>query len=82
MGFFIDFLIKNGVGRWMRRFKKKEMKISTTKSRPIEESCKDDGNSKFVFGWDPNRRPGLLSNHFLDFGVDLLWCVALNDGCV
>ena len=23
MGFFIDFLIKNGVGRWMRRFKKK-----------------------------------------------------------
>ena len=26
MGFFIDFLIKNGVGRWMRRFKKKRWK--------------------------------------------------------
>lgn len=54
------------------------------KSRPGKKKkknkYKDDGNSKFIFGWDPDRRPGLLTNHFLDFGVDLLRCVTLNNG--
>lgn len=38
-----------------------------------------DGISEFVFGWDPHGRPGLLSNHFLNSGVDFFWRVTLHN---
>lgn len=62
----------------MLKNKKEENRLP--RSLVQEQVLKDDGNSKFVFGWDPNRWPGLLSNHFLDFGVDFLRCIALNNG--
>jgi hypothetical protein len=65
----------------VKKFKRMENR-RPKKSRPKTSFSfdEDDGNSKFVFGWNPNRGTGLLSNHFLDFGVDFFRCVALNNG--